>query len=206
MPSASLVYSFPAPVGRRGTAAMLVIGIHMLLVAALLASLVVQLPKPDDPNVPPVTYLPPKPEAPVAPVTLIPDPSHLTLPPPDPVVLTPVLPPVAPGAPLVPPVAGEGSVAAVPVVTSPARVLRSEEPLYPAASRRFGEEGAVVVRVLVGAVGRAERVEVEQSSGSRRLDEAAVSAVRRWEFQPAATGSGPVPSWTSVRVVFRLTG
>jgi periplasmic protein TonB len=199
------VYSFPVPVGRRGTAALLVIGIHMLLVAALLASLVVQLPKPDVPREPPVRYLPPKPEVPVAPVTLLPGPTHITLPAPDPVPLDPVLPPAPTVTAVVPPVADAGGGTAVPVVRSAARVLRAEEPLYPAASRRLGEEGVVTLRVLVGAIGRAERVEIERSSGFVRLDAAAASAVQRWEFQPAASGSGPVPSWTSVRVVFRLT-
>ncbi len=72
-----------------------------------------------------------------------------------------------------------------PAVNSVARELRSEEPPYPAAARRLGAEGMVLVRVLVGIDAHAQQVELAGSSGSPRLDDAALR---------------------SVRVVFRLTG
>ncbi|POA40159.1 energy transducer TonB, partial [Pseudomonas sp. MPR-ANC1] len=87
-------------------------------------------------------------------------------------------------APLVPPVTGP-----VPVLR-PARVTHSEEPLYPAAARRLNEEGVVVVRVQVGVDGRPVAVDVATSSGSPRLDSAALASVRRWLFQPAVNGAG----------------
>jgi protein TonB len=84
-------------------------------------------------------------------------------------------------------------------------VLHQEEPPYPAAARRLGEQGVVVVRVLVGIDGAVARAEVATSSGSPRLDNAALASLRRWRFAPANSGSGPVESWMSLRIVFRLT-
>ena len=54
----------------------------------------------------------------------------------------------------------------------------------------MGEQGKVLVRVLVSAEGLVERVELKNSSGSRRLDQAALDAVRQLEVRPgAARGS-----------------
>lgn len=79
------------------------------------------------------------------------------------------------------------------------------EPIYPPASRRAGEQGTVRVKVLVDQKGRASQVQVAQSSGFPRLDEAAAEAVRKWRFQAATDGTNPIMAWTQVNVTFRLT-
>ncbi len=205
MPSAALAHSFPVPLGRRGTAAAAVIALHALLVAALLTGIAVQMPKVDITLPPPAVTAPPKTEAPLGRAADDRDRWFFTRPAADEEFPPPELPPVTRGgepeavAPLInelPPVAEAASAA---------RVLRAEEPPYPAAARRLGEQGVVLVRVLVGADGRAERVELASSSGSSRLDDAALAAVRHWLFRPATAGAGPVASWTTLRVVFRLT-
>lgn len=55
---------------------------------------------------------------------------------------------------------------------------------YPESARRRGDTGTVLVRALVGTTGRIESVRVEQSSGSRLLDQAALRAVNRASFHP----------------------
>jgi len=55
---------------------------------------------------------------------------------------------------------------------------------YPDLARRRGDTGTVLVRTLVGTSGRVESASVEQSSGSRFLDQAAVRAVNRASFHP----------------------
>jgi protein TonB len=204
MPSATLLHSFPVPLGRRGSAAALVIGLHVLLVAALLTGIAVHMPEVGVTLPPPPVYATPKPETPLGHVadsadrwTFI---DRIAADPP----AIPEIPPVTRAVEIVPP----SDVIDRSAPRDPAtavRVLRSDEPSYPAAARRLGEEGVVLVRVLVGVDGHAERVEVASSSGSSRLDEAAVVSVRRWLFRPATSGSGPVASWTTLRVVFRLT-
>jgi protein TonB len=206
MPSATLVHSFPVPLGRRGTAAATVIALHVLLGAVLIAGLAVQLPPMVIPFMPSPVYVPPQPEPPVARTAPSgPDEWHFRLKPPDVSLEPPALPPVTAGGEVAPVPPDTGTSPTVPVVTSAARVLRADEPPYPAAARRLGEEGVVLVRVLVGADGRAEQVELAATSGSPRLDEAALRSVRHWLFRPAASGAGPVASWTTLRVVFRLT-
>jgi protein TonB len=84
------------------------------------------------------------------------------------------------------------------------RVTRRIDPVYPPAAIRGNQEGTVRLRLLVDEWGRAREVQVAKSSGFDRLDEAAVSAVRRWQFAPAAQDSRAVLAWTEVSVVFRL--
>jgi len=83
-------------------------------------------------------------------------------------------------------------------------VTRRVEPIYPPASRRTDEHGVVRLRVLVDERGRPREVQVAKSSGFERLDEAAITAVRRWQFAPAMQESRAVSAWTQVKVVFQL--
>jgi periplasmic protein TonB len=82
--------------------------------------------------------------------------------------------------------------------------LANPEPDYPWASRRAGEQGRVVLRVEVSAAGIVEAIEVADSSGHRRLDAAALEAVRQWRFEPARVGDRAIATTVSVPVTFRL--
>ena len=97
--------------------------------------------------------------------------------------------------------------AAVPAVT-PARFdaayLKNPAPPYPPVSQRMGEEGKVVLRVLVSPQGTAESVEVKVSSGSNRLDDSALRTVRTWKFIPAKRGDVPLSSRVLVPIIFKL--
>lgn len=54
-------------------------------------------------------------------------------------------------------------------------------PVYPPAARRFRETGLVVVEVVLNPQGRVAQATVVQSSGSTRLDNAALAAVQQWQ-------------------------
>lgn len=82
--------------------------------------------------------------------------------------------------------------------------LNNPAPPYPPLSRRLGEEGRVVVRALVGTDGQPQTVEVHISSGSERLDKAALDAVRQWRFIPARRGDAPVTSTVLIPFSFTL--
>jgi protein TonB len=88
--------------------------------------------------------------------------------------------------------------------TANMKVNRRVDPVYPPASRRAGEEGTGVYRVLVDPNGRAQDVSVVTSSGHPRLDEAAMTAIRKWAFSPAMQGGQAVQSYTKVQVKFEL--
>ena len=78
-------------------------------------------------------------------------------------------------------------------------------PVQPARSLRNGEEGRVMLRVLVQADGTAGEVQVRTSSGFPMLDEAARSAVQTWRFNPATSSGKPVAEWYLVPIVFKLS-
>lgn len=82
--------------------------------------------------------------------------------------------------------------------------LNNPEPPYPHESRRRGEEGRVVLKVRVSKEGTAESVEVENSSGYRRLDMVARKTVSRWRFIPAKQNNAAVAAWTGVTIIFKL--
>lgn len=94
-----------------------------------------------------------------------------------------------------------------PAITSArfdADYLQNPKPVYPALSRRRGEEGKVVLRVRVSAQGLPLSVEIRQSSGFERLDESARTAVERWRFVPARQGSEAIEASVLVPLHFSL--
>lgn len=82
--------------------------------------------------------------------------------------------------------------------------LQNPEPDYPSLSKRLGEEGKVILRVLVNADGLPEQLEIRQSSGHPRLDQAALGTVRRWRFTPARRGAERLAAWVLVPLSFQL--
>jgi protein TonB len=133
--------------------------------------------------------------------------------PPQPVEPVPVPSPVAPPEPAAPPAVAAAPSEPEPAPPAPltpprfdAAYLHNPPPSYPAQSRRLGETGRVILRVLVTAGGAAERVELRTSSGSHRLDSAALNAVQRWKFIPARQGDIPVSAWVLVPILFTLEG
>lgn len=89
---------------------------------------------------------------------------------------------------------------------SSAAYLRNPAPVYPTLSRRLGEQGRVLLRVQVTVDGAAGSVELETGSGSSRLDQAALEAIRKWRFIPARRGEQPVGAWVVVPIRFSLEG
>jgi protein TonB len=84
------------------------------------------------------------------------------------------------------------------------RYRETPRPIYPESARHKGQEGTVLLRVLVDDEGRAKSVEINQSSGDDSLDRAARDAIQRWRFIPARHGEKAVESWIRIPVDFRL--
>lgn len=107
----------------------------------------------------------------------------------------PSTPPASPAAPAAPArtAASEASYAAT-----------NRKPPYPALSRRYGEQGTVVLRVLVNPDGTAGAVELKASSGYPLLDESARTTVQAWRFNPATSDGRPVAEWYQVSIPFKL--
>lgn len=99
--------------------------------------------------------------------------------------------PAAPTAPVRPP-------------SFSAAYLNNPPPAYPLSARRMGQEGTVVLRVLVNDGGHPDQVQLARGSGFPVLDEAALQAVQRWTFVPARRGDIPTAGWVEVPVRFQL--
>ena len=65
-------------------------------------------------------------------------------------------------------------------------------PAYPPLSRRLGEEGKLVLRVELDEKGNVHVAQVVDSSGFKRLDEAAMAAVKTWRCNPPMRNGQPV--------------
>lgn len=85
-----------------------------------------------------------------------------------------------------------------------AAYLDNPSPIYPRISRRMGEQGKTLLIVQVSADGKPLKVSLHQSSGSSRLDQAAIEAVQRWRFVPARQGSSPIAASVIVPIIFSL--
>ena len=206
MSSAIQLYSFPAQLGRRGTTAVVVVGLHVVMALGIIAGMTLR-PVPAPPTWIPTTFLPkldavpPRPRTP--PEVNTAGPNNLVLDDaPEPIAVQAEPDPLPPGAGQT--TDGEPIDTRPPVTVSAVHLLRHEDPKYTAAEIRAGEHGSVAVRVLVGVDGRAMQVEVATTSGYARLDATALESVRHWLFAPAQTASGPIASWVTLKVTFRL--
>jgi protein TonB len=85
-----------------------------------------------------------------------------------------------------------------------AAYLKNPPPDYPTLSRRVGEQGRVLLRVLVSEQGTPQSVELESGSGYSRLDQAALDAVKKWRFVPARKGNQAISAYVLVPLKFSL--
>lgn len=75
---------------------------------------------------------------------------------------------------------------------------------YPGLARKRGQEGTVVLQVLVNREGRVDDLKIETSSGFGLLDRTAVAAVKDWSFEPGRKDRNPIAMWVRVPIVFTL--
>lgn len=169
---------------------------------------------------PKVTPAPPAPPAPPEPVKQMAAkpkqvtqaaPSLLAVPDAVPTPNAPSVQSIAPPAPYTPavPVAA----VATPAPPAPAKIvlpssdadyLSNPKPPYPPMSKRLGEQGKAIVRVLIGADGLPQKAELRQSSGFERLDQSALSTVMKWRYVPGKRDGIAEAMWFSVPISFVL--
>lgn len=75
-------------------------------------------------------------------------------------------------------------------------------PEYPAESELRRERGRVVLALHIDAEGRVTRIDIQHSSGSPRLDQAARDTALHWRYHPAFHNGQPVPSVVNQGVAF----
>ncbi len=89
---------------------------------------------------------------------------------------------------------------------APPGILAKTDPVYPAIARQAGQQGTVLLKIEILVNGRAGRITIARSTNYPVLDEAAVAAVRQWQFIPARDLSSgqAIVCTTTLPVSFRL--
>lgn len=99
---------------------------------------------------------------------------------------------------------GQSRSSAIESVRAVPLYRENRQPQYPVLARKRGQEGKVILQVLVEASGRVGDLKIVQTSGYPSLDKAALDAVRHWKFSPGKQTGIPVPMWVAVPIVFSL--
>jgi len=91
------------------------------------------------------------------------------------------------------------------IATTKPRLIHATKPDYPTAASRLGEEGVTGLSLFVNENGHVSEANVFSSSGSTRLDDAAIKhALRNWAFTPCMEGDKAVACWYKTKLVWRL--
>jgi protein TonB len=76
---------------------------------------------------------------------------------------------------------------------------------YPAVSVRLQETGRTSLRYMILDDGGIGAIEILQSSGSPRLDDASIAMVQsRWRFVPAMRNGAPIRVWQHATIAWQL--
>lgn len=81
---------------------------------------------------------------------------------------------------------------------------RNPPPPYPDKARHRRLEGTVILEVRVSSEGRVDDLRIKESSGHRILDQAAMSSVRKWVFEPGRRNGLRIAMTVLVPVRFAL--
>jgi protein TonB len=99
------------------------------------------------------------------------------------------------------PAVREGSLVPLEDLDAPPRIATLVKPTYPRLALKARIGGIVVLRVLVSERGLPLEVQVARKAPAG-LDQAAVTAVKRWTFTPPLAGGVPVRTWMTVPIPF----
>lgn len=207
-----MTHTYSAGGSRRTAVFTAIIALHFGIFLLVAADLLPPIVPPPESDLPKVTVLPPKPEPRLAVRPDQPDPLEYF----GERVQEPVIPIPQVEERTTPPVvidphrAGDAVAVqpAAPVVIAPR--LRSDRlaalinACYPPASRRAGEEGRALVRVLIGSQGAVLSWRLEQSTGFPRLDDAVPCIIERLVFEPGRRDGRAVEAEALLPIVFRL--
>lgn len=119
------------------------------------------------------------------------------------ITTTQVRPPVPP--PPAPPPAPPAAPPPAPPTQPEIIAATHTNPPYPPISQRLGEQGTSLLNITIDENGRCTEASVATSSGSNRLDTAAIDYVKlRYRWKPATQGGKPVAVRTQIKIVWSL--
>jgi len=101
-----------------------------------------------------------------------------------------------------------GGVSGTPIQTDIGKLEVLYQPdadaYYPSFSKRSGEQGTVIVRLIIDQAGNVEDIGLLQSSSFPRLDRAASEIGRRYRFKPFVVNGSPQRISTNLLIKFNL--
>jgi protein TonB len=101
-----------------------------------------------------------------------------------------------------------GGTSGTPIQTDIGKLVVVYQPdadaYYPSFSKRSGEQGPVVVRLIIDETGSVEDVALLQSSSFPRLDRAATEIGKRYRFKPFLVNGSPQRISTNLLIKFNL--
>jgi TonB family protein len=84
------------------------------------------------------------------------------------------------------------------------KLLNKVPPVYPAAAKAAGVEGAVILHAIIGTEGSPLSLRIVNTQVDPELARAAVEAVGRWRYNPTLLNGDPIEVDTTVTVNFKL--
>jgi periplasmic protein TonB len=101
-----------------------------------------------------------------------------------------------------------GGASGTPIQTDIGKLVVLYQPdadaYYPSFSKRSGEQGTAVVRLIISETGDVEDVALLQSSSFPRLDRAAFEIGKRYRFKPFTVNGSPQRISTNLLIKFNL--
>jgi protein TonB len=85
----------------------------------------------------------------------------------------------------------------------PPTKIKDVRPVYPPIAQSARVSGVVIIEATIGADGKVKDAKVLRSIPL--LDQAALDAVKQWEFSPTLLNNTPVPVIMTVTVQFTLS-
>ena len=186
----------PQRLGALGGSVAIVLGVVWSLATGLAQTLAEKVPELLQAQVLPQDKLPDKTPPPPPPDLKIPPPP--SVPPPDFVIQSDVA--------VVDTITATTKVPTQVLISSPASIGRPHTCMqnYPPISQRLGEEGVTLLAFTVTTDGSVANITVAKSSGSERLDSAAVACATSWRYKPAIQANQPVSVPWKTNVVWKL--
>jgi TonB family protein len=85
---------------------------------------------------------------------------------------------------------------------APGSLVQANPPLYPLSAKAAGIEGKVVLKGIMDTDGHLKSLQVLK--GPPELRQSAMDAVKHWAYHPYTDHGKPVPTPTTVNVIFTL--
>jgi TonB family protein len=83
------------------------------------------------------------------------------------------------------------------------KIIKRVSPVYPEEAKKAKTQGTVVMDITINEQGKVSSVKIIESANSS-LAEAAINAIKQWEYEPVLLEGKPVAVIATVKITFAL--